>query len=405
MSNINQFFSGGWPLGAAVTMATQSDEVYNAEDGTQWYSNHSIAPFNYTSDYSNLPSHMLSPHPIMKGPETSTYFIPAITNFNIAYDKTANVIVTSSYVGGSGPGYQYYRTTNGGETWDNYYFPNKTLNYSTIQYTAGKFIAHVPSTTSGNVILLSTDGISWSNATTSASVPSQDIISDNGNTILIYGTGTAHTVSTNGGNTWALSTAPYTSVNGTLVGGGAVTYNQGANLFIAPTQTTGAYQTSAPGQAWSGNVTNGTYLFNGIRLGALPRMASNATITVVIGNTGFYMTTTDSVTWSNPGYICNNLTSVNPNNFYYDGTKWVARFSHRIFYSYNSVDWHETFAGGFTLILPQSNGLLFGFCLLSATSPTKCLRVANVADTISLTVTSPVLPTSISTTTIYYRIK
>ena len=407
MSNIGQFFSKGFPLGGVVSICYNGD-VYTAPDGSQWYSNTPTAPFDYTSEYGNLPEMLTSPHPIMNGPESTNLFHPYTTSLNIAYNKTGNVLVTSAYSGAASAtvGFKYYRSTDGGDNWTEYTFPNPTLTYQTIQYTAGKFIAHNAGATA-NSIIWSTDGITWSNATPSASITSQDIVSDNGNIILIVGNSSSHQISTDGGNTWAAITTPSPVNNGTLIGCGVVTYNQGANLFITAAGTVGTYMTAAPGQPWTSNTNNSTYATYGSKLYTSVRMASNATITVAMGMAGYFCTTTDSNTWSNHGFISTTMgTTLNPNQFYYDGEKWVARFAHRVFYSYDSVTWTEgKKIGGFTTIIPQSNGLLFGFPLLSTNNPTKCLRVANVADTTPKTVISSVLAVAQGTNMTQYRIK
>lgn len=407
MSNLKQFVGAVIPLGGTVTIPYSGQPVYTAPDGTQWYSNVPTAPFAYTSDYSYLPDFMTSPHAIMNGPESNGTWVPPITAFNIAYNPSSGLYVTSYYDGDATNGYNYYTSSNNGTTWTKRTFPNNKA-YNTIQYTAGKFVACIDSTTTNGVIT-STDGINWTSVT-GVLLVAYDIVSDGVNNIVIMGSGTGIAYSTDGGSTWTSATGAgsFSSTVGLCVGQGGITWNAGAGLFIAGMGNVGAYQTSPTGATWTARNAQATYSIYGSKFAAGTKYASNATTTVAVGTGGFFATTTDGLTWSNHGYIStsNLATTIVPNQVYYDGTRFVARFQNLVFYSTNGTTWTQgSSIGGFTLLTPQSNGTLFGFPLLTTLLPTELLRVANVASTTRQTVISPVLHVAQVTSHIHYRIR
>jgi hypothetical protein len=399
MSNLSQFIGAGIPLGGSLqTMpyAGSSDtDIYTAPDGSQWYPNTSTSPFPYTSDYSYLPDHMTSPHSIMLGPdpETNDWFLPN-TTFSIALNPTAPLYCTGTYAGSS----TYYTSTDG-STWVSNNFPNSPIAYRIVQFTGGKFVAAATSTTT-NGILISTDANSWSSYNSPSSFTPHDIISDNANNFIILGTSTTAVSSTNGGTTWSTRTLSPSPSSGQVPGAGCITWNEGAGLFLVVTTTAGTYLTSPTGVTW----TSRSY---SAELGAAARMASNATTTVVVGAGGFFATTTDGLTWSNYGFVSKTYGSSNPpNQVYYDGTRFVARWQQRVFYSTNGTTWTEgKNIGGFTLLIPQSGGTLFGFALLGTLVRTKMLAISDVTATTRQTVISPVLHVSQSTNHVQYRIR
>lgn len=405
MSNLSQFVGATIPIGGSIQAMPYGGDIYTAPDGTQWYSGTPSSPFPYTTDYSYLPDFMCSSHPIMNGPESDNEWFTPNVNMSIAYDPVNGIYVTSFIYGDATNGYFYYTSTNG-STWTLRQFPFN-INYNCIQFTAGKFIAYGPSVTT-NGILTSTDGVTWTSITAPASVTPFDIVSNGSTNIVMMGTGTQCAYSTDSGATWA-SSAGFGSFNSTvnqIIGQGGITYNAGAGLFIAGTGTAGAYQTSPTGATWTNRNAQSTYLPYSIRFPAATKYASNATTTIAVGNGGFFATTTDGLTWSNHGYISDSWTNNVPNQVYYDGTKFVVRWQQRVFYSTNGTTWTEGKPiGGFTLVIPQSNGVLFGFPLLAASGQTKLLRVGDVSSTTRQTVISPVVHAAQATNHTQYRIR
>lgn len=405
MSNLSQFVGATIPIGGSIQSMPYGGDVYSAPDGTQWYSNTPTSPFAYTSAYSYLPDHMVSSHPIMTGPEANGLWNTYNSNWNIAYNPSAPLYCTSPYSGNTTDGLKYY-TSSDGSTWTSRTFPNPSLQYSCLQYTAGKFIG-VASNATTNGVVTSTDGINWTSVTGISLTP-QDIISDGANKIVIVSNGSTSAYSTDGGATWTTTSTGGTPSNYTMVGQGVGTWNAGAGLFIVSSTTNGAYMTSPTGATWTHQTTQSTFSGYYSRFaGSVVKFASNATTTVAVGYGGFFATTTNGLTWSNHGFISSTFgTSLPPNQVYYDGTRFVARFLNRVFYSTTGTSWIEGKSlGGFTLLIPQSNGILFGFPLLTSLCNTKMLKVSDVTSTTRQTVISPVLHVQQSTNHVQYRIR
>ena len=403
MSNLGQFYGKGFPLGGTLNIPYESD-IYTAPDGSQWYSNTPTAPFAYDESYSGLPDSMTSPHAIVNGPEANNLWISNFTQFSLAYDSANNIYCTAAYEGTTTEGFDYFVSTNG-TSWTRYTFPNITLVYSVIQFTAGKFFAVATSTTANGVIN-STNGVTWT-PTTGVSLTPQDIISNGSNNIFIVPTSTTGAWSSDGGATWS-STSITQPSNFSLPGSGVATWNAGAGLFImSNAAATGAYQTSPTGQTWTPRAAQPTFRKFGTKFSGTVKFASNATTTVAVGVGGFFAITTDGLTWTNHGYISNTLaTSGSPQQVWYDGTRIVARFQNRVFYSTDALNWTEgKKIGGFTLLTQQSGGVLFGFPLLSGTISTKMLAVRDVSSNTRQTVISSVLHTAQNPNMTHYRIR
>lgn len=405
MSNLSQFVGATIPMGGSIYQMPYGGDVYTAPDGTQWYSNTPTSPFAYTSAYSYLPDHMVSSHPIMNGPESNGLWMPVVTGLNIAYNPTAPLYCTAPYFGNTTDGWKYY-TSSDGSTWTQRTFPNPASTYSCLQYTASKFIGAATGATANGVIT-STDGINWTTVTGINLTP-QDIVSDGGSNIVIIPTSTTAANTIDGGTTWVSNALPATPSNFSLVGQGVATWNAGAGLFIVATTTAGTYMTSPTGAVWTLRNTQSTFSSYSNRFaGSIFKVASNATTTIAVGYGGFFATTTDGLTWSNHGLISPTTgAAFSPTQVYYDGTRFVVRYQQRVWYSTNGTTWTEGKPlGGFTLLIPQSNGVLFGFPLLSLLVPTKVLKVSDVSSTSRQTVISPILHVAQTTAVNYYRIR
>jgi|688.fasta_scaffold00652_4 hypothetical protein len=408
MSNFSQFIGKAFPIGGILNMPYSSD-LYTAADGTQWYALVSTAPFDYTSDYSYLPDHLTSPHPIFYGPESGgLWYGPVVSqSISIAYNPSGPLYVTATFNGNATNGFKYYTSTNG-STWTERTFPN-SKTYPIIQYTAGKFIAVSPSSTTDGIIT-STDGINWTSVTGVSIANITDIISDGTDVIVFPYNSTTAAYSSDGGSTWASSTMAASSGTSNAIntnGIGSITWNAGAGLFIAITSTTGQYQTSATGAngSWTAR-TPATY--NGYaQFTNSTRFASNSTTTVAVGITGFFATTTDGLTWSNHGLISTSLATTSaPLAVYHDGTRFVVRFSQRVFYSTDGVTWTEGKPiGGVSINSPVSSGVMFSFLTNNFTLINKMLKISDVTLTTPQTIIPAAGHSFFAATVNYVRIR
>jgi len=406
--NLAQFYGKGFPLGAATTQLWCGDKI-TAADGSEWLASTPTAPFAYTSDYSYLPDSMLSPHPLMAGPNGGLW-APNASLPSIAYDPGTGKYCTSAWEGDSTNGYTYY-TSSDGATWTKRTFPNSPINYEAIVFTAGKFFAWARATTTNGVIYSTDGGVTWTSKNFANNVDGLDAASDGANNIVIFGasTGVATQYSTDGGDTWtgASNSSAMNSASSGPNNQGWVTYNAGAGLFIAGANGNTVYNTSPTGATFTTRSTQATFAPYVSKLGNARKFASNATVTVCVGNMGFFCTTTDGLTWANHGYISSTLTTnVGPSILYWDGTRFVARFLHRVFYSTNGIAWTEgKYIGGGSIACPYSNGVYF-VGLWTAGVQSKLLRVADVTLTPPQTVIANVLPVASGVSgQNYYRIR
>lgn len=407
MSNLSQFVGGTIPIGGVQVQMPYGGDLYTAPDGSQWYANVVTAPFAYTSAYSYLPDHFVSPHPLMNGPEANGLWAPMYgngnNNLNIACNSTATLYCTGTYSGHSTTGYYYYTSTDG-VNWTKRTFPN-SINYSCIQYTAGKFIA-VASSTTTNGIITSTDAVNWTSVT-GVSINPTDIVSDGGNNIVILPIqSTSVVVSNDGGTTWASVSLGGNSNYNYNIGNGVITWNAGAGLFILMSSTNGTYFTSPTGATWTIRNAQSTFVAYPQFI-ASARFASNSTTTVVMGTGGYFATSTDGLTWSNHGYISNTFgSSTTPLQFYYDGTRFVARFTNRCWYSTNGTTWTESKSiGGVTSYISQSSGVLFGMLAGSFGYQTKLIKVSDITSTAKTTIIAPQAAGGVAAVVTAYRIR
>lgn len=389
--------SAALPLGSSLTMAYQGDLV-TAADGTVWIANTQTSPFSYTSDYSTCPDALKCPHPVMSGPKSGLWYAGAP---GLAYKAADTLYCTSGTAsvleGDSSNGYFYYTSADGGANWTQRTFPNNKA-YS-VFYTSNKFIGLAASSTT-NGIITGTDAVNWSSLTSISQSSVTDICSDGAdNIVIIPSGGTGAQRSADGGATWSTVSLAATSASATSNSGGA-SWNAGAGLFIVATNVAGDYQTSPTSAVWTDRNTIATFApYKNYFSAGNARFASNATTTVAFGVHGFFATTTDGLTWGNHGFISANVAGVAP-VAYHDGTRFVAIYNDRVFYSVDGSTWTEgkRLTGSGTCL--QFNGralrttLAQGRALLmtdpTATAPATIAPVANVAATQTAT---------------YYRIK
>lgn len=389
MSTITQYYGAGIPIGGTSNItfaASNSNPLFTAADGSQWYTYNPNSPFDYTSDYSYLPTFMLSSGSLFGGPVANLW--AGTQTIYMAYDSSTNTYCTSG-ASGTAAKYLYYQSNNGGNTWNTYATPTSgsVINYSPVVFTAGKFFMGSSTTTNG--LAYSTDGgVTWTRATKNSGTV-VDIISNGANNVVILpsGAGTA-SYSTNGGTSFTNATIGGNAGSG-YPGGGCGTWNAGASLFVVPISTAGQYATSPTGATWTLRSQQTTYQRYSSYLIGGTKMASNTTTTIAMGLYGFYCTSTDCLTWSNHGFISNytRAASSYPDAFYHDGTRFVAVFGSQTWYSTDGTTWTEGTRIGLNSALSISSGVLFGFVgSTSQGSKTKVIRVANVASSTKQTV-------------------
>lgn len=405
MSNLAQFYGKGFPIGGSITMNYVGD-VYTAPDGTKWLANTTTAPFAYTSEYAAAAGIMTSPHPLMAGPESNGLWCPDGSTMQVAYKASGTLTCTSRIYGDTTNGYTYATTTsNTGASWTLRSFPN-TKDYQTIVFTGGKFVG-VSNSSTTNGVITSTDAVTWSSVT-GISASYQDVVSDGANNFVAVGTSTTWMYSTDAAATWTTTTA-VAPTNFSYPGKGVITWNAGAGLFIANNAAAGQYQTSPTGATWTTRNSQATYLPYQNRLAADTKFASNSTMTVAVGRSTFFATTTDGLTWSNHGFISPTLSQTTsiPDAVYYDGTRFVVKYSGRVFYSTNGTSWTEGAYLGGNVMIATSSGVLFMITSgVTVGQVAKLLRVSDVTLTAPQTVCmTQAAPSAHSSTNTYYRIK
>jgi hypothetical protein len=344
MSNLAQFQGKAFPLGSVLTMTYMGDLVV-ANDGTEWICGTTTAPFAYTSGYSATPTNLLMPYAIFPGPWDGKWFTQ--TSSSLAYKSSGTLYCTGNREGSASivegdatNGYIYYTTIDDGVTWTRRTFPN--LKPYTVAYTAGKFIGFTINSTT-TAIITSTDAATWTSYTGVSQANVSDIVSNGSTQIVAFPqSGTVANVSVDSGATWALATITSPTAATATLNSGYCTWNAGAGLFIGNVGVAGQYQTSPTGATWTLRSTQATFQPYGVFFTYSCKFASNATLTVAIGTYGFFATTIDGLTWSNHGWITSGTAPINSiNSLYYDGTRFVALSTERIFYSTNGTTWVE----------------------------------------------------------------
>lgn len=394
--NPKQYYGSGIPIGGSANLTyttSNNNSLYTAPDGSQWYTYTPNSPFDYTSDYSYLPSFMISSGSLLPGPVANLF--PGTTTITMAYDPSTNTYCTGAAAGLTAT-WLYYQSNNDASTWSTLATPTlgSTITHNPIVFTAGKFILGSSATTNGAAY--STDGgLTWTRQNKTATGSVADIISNGANNIIMFGAGsTATSYSTNGGITYASSTLPAAAAP--LQGNPGVgwgTWNAGANLFLAMSTTSGYYMTSPTGATWTARNTIATYAKYASYFPSGTKMASDSTTTVAMGLYGFFCTSTDGLTWSNHGFISNSprgISAAYPDALYYDGTRFVAVFGSQTWYSTNATTWTEGCRIGYCTSFSVSSGVLFG--IISSSSfgaKTKIIKVSNVASTSKQTIIGP----------------
>ena len=400
MSNLSQFYGAGFPIGSSLTQVYNGDLITNP-DGSQWLATTPTAPFAYTSAYSYLPEPFLSPHPFLLGPENGLFRNP--TSPSIAYSPSSGVYCTNTFFGNTGA--YYYYTSADGVNWTLRTFPN-AIAYNYVFFVAGNFFATASGTTV-NGLIYSTDAVTWTNSTIPSFSVTQDIVYNGTNLVLISGTSAA-AYSTNLGVTWTSVTLPSTPPNFAFPGVGVITWSQSAGLFLVSSTTSGQYSTSPDGITWTNRNAISSYnsYFN-LMSGAV-KFASSPSVIVAAGVGGFFLTSTDGLTWTSgaiPG-ISNNIGCT---QLYYDGTRFVARYSFGVYYSTNGTTWIAAKQIGANAgASPYSNGVLFVFCSTTASFLTKAYKVQDVTLTSPQTISVPVAANAaagVGGTSTYYRIR
>lgn len=404
MSNVDNFYSKGFPIGSSATYGNNFNGTINPTDGSQWV----VPALNnfipYSSEYSNIANQCIIYHDIVNGPLAGGNFLFTLSSQPYAplcYSSSLNRYVTRSVetTYGSTPA-KYYTSDDNGATWTKRSFPN-LITYSGVYFVGGYFFAFASLTT--NCFLLSTDGIAWSSFNNPVSAAPANIIA-NGSTIIIsYNGSTSGLLSTNGGTSFSTITFP-TSATGPTPTVGYGTYNTNAGLYIHASGTGGIYMTSPDGTTWTNRTPNSFSSYPQFSNGAsATKFASNGTITVAIGIDGFFATSTDNLTWSNHGYIFNEINGPAVNFLCYDGTRFVASYTSKWFYSTNGTTWVEG-----NLITPAVTQLA-SFCqdVILVTSFTGLLatvfKINDITSSTKKYVTSGALVSAVSNNA--YRIK
>lgn len=405
--DLSSFYGKSLPLGATLTRTYVGDLVTDA-DGSVWIAGTTTAPFAYTSVYSGAPAPNLIAHPIMPGPKSSYWWIQAILGPSLAYKSASTLYCTGgtaiSLEGDSTNGFYYYTSSNVGVNWTQRTFPNNKAYQ--VSYTAGLFVGVSLSSTT-NAIITSTDAVTWTSLTGISQTTVADIVSNGSTSIVAFPqSGTVANVSVDSGATWASAaiTAPAAP---TQFSSGMCTWNAGAGLFIGNNGSAGGYQTSPTGATWTNRPTQSTFGPYGLYFTALGlKFCSNSTTTVAVGLGGFFATTTDGLTWANHGFILAGMTQLAPTAVYHDGTRFVAIFTDRVFYSTNGAAWvagrniNPAGGGGVTFV---AGDRFFRACINNAFGVG--FIVTDVTATAPLTVCPTATAQAQNNAITYYRIK
>lgn len=311
-------------------------------DGSEWLAAVLTAPFAYTAAYAQASDAFKSPHGVLNGPYSGGH--RCNSNSNFAYDPATTTWVISYGSNADGDatnGFQYHRSTDGGATWTTLTFPNgKTY---TVWFVGGQFVGYISNTTT-NGCITSSDGVTWTSRT-AVSVPSVgELVGDGGNQLLVLGhASTTGAFSTDAGATWTSCTLPaaWASIS---KNNGYVAWCPSAGLYVAPTNTAGAYATSPTGATWTHRTTSQGIATYGSLFGNTSwKVAASASLIVAVASGGFVLTSTDALTWSNANYITSSSVAGGsaPWALLYDGTRFVAVFGSRVFYSTNGTSWSE----------------------------------------------------------------
>lgn len=397
-------------LGSTLTMAYMGDLVA-FPDGSEWIANTVTAPFDYTSTYASAPTNLLSPFSLIEGPYADLWLINA--QASLAYKAadtlycTGNSSVNIAVAEGDATnGFIYYTSANAGSTWTRRTYPNNK-NYATA-FTAGTFVGFAINSTT-NAIITGTDAVSWSSVTGLSQSTVSDIVSDGSLSIGVFPqSGTTANYTLDGGTIWLAATITAPQLGARNLNQGGVTWNAGAGLYIGNVGTVGQYQTSPTFATWTLRSTIATYQPYGLFFGVGCLYASSATVTVAMGASGFFATTTDGLTWANHGWIAAGLPTLGLNAviaFCHDGTRFVVLAADRTFYSTNGTSWTE---GRRSLSTGTTNTLVANGRVVKVTNtgiPSKAFLITDPTLTAPLTVSALASNGQPGSTNLYTRIK
>lgn len=316
MSNAAQFFPIGKRLGESVTL-TYNGDSFTASDGTVWKATTPV-PLAYSSIYAGL---------ITDAPELLT----ACTTMNgPLVANTWGGMLFDCICGGTGGGATwlmvpttsniipyYWTSTDAGATWTRRAIPVTGKTWKTL-WDGTNFVMYAD-ITGATGVQESTDGITWT-ARTGISFTVRDFIFANS---LYVALGNATTLATSTDRTtWTSRTmTAQSAVNNGRTGGGSLTWNAGAGLWITGTTTAGTIQTSPDAITW----TNRTVFNDNPNLITLASVvfASNATTTIAVGLRGTYAYSTDGINWTY-GKIDADYQASSPIFAFHDGTQFVV---------------------------------------------------------------------------------
>jgi hypothetical protein len=237
----------------------------------------------------------------------------------------------------------YFTSTDAGATWTRRTLPVAGKLWDAL-WDGTNFVLHA-SATGATGVQEGTDGVSWT-ARTAISVSLSEIIYNGSIYLAVPFSGTTGATSPDR-VTWTtrtLAVAVSTPTSGAL---GAITWNNGAGLFLAQHTTFGqSYQTSPDGATWTARTSLTDYnpaLASGV--GVL--FASSSTVTIAVGPGGLCTTSTDGLTWGTPALIDTafGTTAGNALAAYHDGTRFVVVLGGFLYYSTNGTSWTKSPCG------------------------------------------------------------
>ena len=193
--------------------------------------------------------------------------------------------------------------------------------WSSVCYGDGKFVA---TTSSGNKIAYSTDGITWTTATTSISLYGDSVCYGNGKFVAVAGVTASASYSTDG-ITWATTTMPR-SANWQ-----SVCY--GAGKFVAVSDNNSAAAYSTDGVTWTEMSLSTSKQWRSVCYGAGKFVA-------IARNTNAAAYSTDGITWT----AMTLPSSKDWKTVCYGGGKFVAvaKSSNAVAYSDDGINWTAT---------------------------------------------------------------
>jgi hypothetical protein len=342
MSNLLSYLPIGKRIGETVNLPYNGD-IFTALDGSVWKATSDI-PLAYSSTYAAL---------LTEAPQAVT--AAATLNGPFASNKWRGFgprAIIGASAGGStwlmirntGNFDYYYTSTDGGASWTKRTLPVTGKTWGGCLWDGTNFVLYANGTAATGV-QESTDGITWT-ARTAISLTVAELIY-NGSVYLAWPAagGTACATSPDR-TTWSSRVCSGTNPASNQIGLGTITWNAGAGLFIAGTNTANTYQTSPDGITWT-NRTGLDFLPN---LGTFSSVffASSATVTIAVGNSGVIATTTNGTSWTERTMDANYDNTSLPSAAFWDGTYFVVLVNGGIvYYSTDGITWTKSAKGNF----------------------------------------------------------